>query len=327
LFSFIGEYVNYWNNYLLFINNIMSTISAMRIYAAVVEANGFSAAAKVLGKPLSTVSKKVADLESQLGAQLLIRTTRKVTTDSGRQYYEDVRQILDDIDMAERHVSGEYRQPKGRLTITAPTMFGRLHILPIVNQFLQAHQHIDIDLLLTNFVVDLVGEHINLGVRIGTLSDSSMIAKRAGTIRQIVCASPEYLSQCGVPQCPEDIANHRSILISWNGTPVEWNFRVGGKSINFIPDNSRLMINTVEGVVDAAIQNGGLAQLYSYQIASHISSGALQAVIDDYEADSLPVNFVYPQGRFAPQKVRAFIDFAVPRLRKSLEIIEFQCTT
>jgi DNA-binding transcriptional LysR family regulator len=306
----------------------MSTLSAMRIYAAVVEANGFSAAAKVLGKPLATVSKKVADLESQLGAQLLTRTTRKVTvTDSGQRYYEDVRQILDDIDMAERHVSGEYRQPKGRLTITAPTMFGRLHILPIVNQFLQAHQYIDIDLLLSNFVVDLVGEHVNLGVRIGKLSDSSMIAKRAGNIRQLVCASPEYLSQNGVPQYPEDIANHRSILISWNGTPVEWNFRVGGKSVNFVPDHSRLMINTVEGVVDAAIQNGGLAQLYSYQIAPHISSGALQAVLDDYEADSLPVSFVYPQGRFAPQKVRAFIDFAIPRLRKSLETIEFQCTT
>lgn len=299
----------------------------MRIYAAVVEANGFSAAAKILGKPLATVSKKVADLESQLGAQLLTRTTRKVTvTDSGQRYYEDIRQILDDIDMAERHVSGEYRQPKGRLTITTPTMFGRLHILPIVNQFLQAHQHIDIDLLLTNFVVDLVGEHINLGVRIGALSDSSMIAKRAGTIRQIVCASPEYLSQSGVPQHPEDIASHRSILISRHGTPVEWNFRVGGNSINFVPDNSRLMINTVEGVVDAAIQNGGLAQLYSYQIAPHISSGALRAVLDDYEADSLPVSFVYPQGRFAPQKVRAFIDFAIPQLRNSLETIEYQCT-
>jgi DNA-binding transcriptional LysR family regulator len=300
----------------------------MRIYAAVVEANGFSAAAKILGKPLATVSKKVADLESQLGAQLLTRTTRKVTvTDSGQRYYEDIRQILDDIDMAERHVSGEYLQPKGRLTITAPTMFGRLHILPIVNQFLQAHQHIDIDLLLTNFVVDLVGEHINLGVRIGALSDSSMIAKRAGTIRHIVCASPEYLSQCGVPQHPEDIASHRSIFISWNGTPIEWNFRVGGKSVNFVPDYSRLMINTVEGVVDAAIQNAGLAQLYSYQIAPHISSGALQSVLGDYEVDSLPVNFVYPHGRFAPQKVRAFIDFAIPQLRKSLETIECQCMT
>ena len=192
----------------------MSTISAMRIYAAVVEANGFSAAAKTLGKPLSTVSKKVSDLESQLGAQLLTRTTRKVTvTDSGQRYYEDVRQILDDIDMAERQVSGEYQQPKGRLTITAPTMFGRLHILPIVNQFLQAHQQIEIDLMLTNFVVDLVGEHINLGVRIGALSDSSMIARRAGTIRNIVCASPEYLSQNGTPQQLEDIANHQSILI------------------------------------------------------------------------------------------------------------------
>lgn len=304
----------------------MSTISAMRIYAAVVEANGFSAAAKTLGKPLSTVSKKVADLESQLGAQLLTRTTRKVTvTDSGQRYYEDVRQILDDIDMAERQVSGEYQQPKGRLTITAPTMFGRLHILPIVNQFLQTHQQIEIDLLLTNFVVDLVGEHINLGVRIGALSDSSMIARRAGTIRQIVCASPEYLSQNGTPQHLEDIANHQSILISRHGAPVEWHFQVKGKSINLVPDNSKLMINTVEGVVDAVIQSAGLAQLYSYQIAPHISSGALQAVLDNYEVDPLPINFVYPQGRFAPQKVRAFIDFAIPQLQKSLETIEYQC--
>ncbi len=304
----------------------MSTISAMRIYAAVVEANGFTAAAKVLGKPLATVSKKVADLENQLGAQLLTRTTRKVTvTDSGQRYYEDVRQILDDIDLAERQVSGEYQQPKGRLTITAPTIFGRLHILPIVNQFLQTHQQIEIDLLLTNFVVDLVGEHINLGVRIGALSDSSMIARRAGTIRHIVCASPEYLSQNGTPQHLEDIANHQSILISRHGAPVDWNFQVKEKSISLVPDNSRLMINTVEGVVDAVIQSAGLAQLYSYQIAPLISSGALQAVLDNYEVDPLPLSFVYPQGRFAPQKVRAFIDFAIPHLQKSLETIESQC--
>jgi DNA-binding transcriptional LysR family regulator len=298
----------------------------MRIYAAVVEANGFSAAAKILGKPLATVSKKVADLESQLGAQLLTRTTRKVTvTDSGRRYYEDICQILDDIDMAERHVSGEYLQPKGRLTITAPTMFGRLHILPIVNQFLQTHQQIEIDLLLTNFVVDLVGEHINLGVRIGALSDSSMIARRAGTIRQIVCASPEYLSQNGTPQHLEDIANHQSILISRHGAPVEWHFQVKGESINLVPDNSKLMINTVEGVVDAVIQSAGLAQLYSYQIAPQMSSGVLQPVLNNSEVDPLPINFVYPQGRFAPQKVRAFIDFAIPQLQKSLETIESQC--
>lgn len=306
----------------------MSDLGAMRIYAAVVEANGFSPAARLLGKPLATVSKKVADLERHLGAQLLIRTTRKVTvTDSGRRYYEDIRQILDDIDMAERHVSGEYRQPKGRLTITAPTLFGRIHILPIVNRFLQAHPHIDIDLLLTNFVLDLVGEHINLGVRIGQLSDSSMIAKRAGKIRQIVCASPQYLSRNGIPRHPDDIAGHRCILISRHGAPVEWNFRVAGKPVRFIPDNSRLKINTIEGVVDAAIQNGGLAQLYSYQVAEPIASGRLQAVLVDSEADPLPVSLVYPQGRFAPQKVRAFIDFAIPRLRKSLQAIEVQCAT
>lgn len=306
----------------------MNTLSAMRIFVAVVEANGFSAAATVLGMPLATVSKKVADLEKQLGAQLLTRTTRKVTvTDSGQRYYEDVRQILDDIDTAEIQVSGEYRQPKGRLTITAPTMFGRLHVLPIVNQFLLVHQQIDIDLLLTNFVVDLVGEHINLGVRIGVLSDSSMIARRAGTIRQIVCASPEYLSQNSPPRHPDDIAKHRSILISWHGTPVEWHFKVNGKPRNIVPDRSRLMINTVEGVVDAAIQHGGLAQLYSYQVASHISSGALQSVLDNHEVDPLPVNFIYPQGRFTPQKVRALIDFAIPQLQKSLERIECQCNS
>ena len=175
----------------------------MRVFVAVVNARGFSAAARALSMPLATVSRKVVELEKHLGAQLLVRTTRKVTvTDSGQSYYEDVRRILDDIGEAERQVSGEYQRPKGRLTITAPTLFGRDLVLPIVIDFMKVHSDISIQLYLTNTVVDLLEDDIDLAVRIGSLSDSSMIAVEAGTVRQIVCASPGYLAQGSRPWHP-----------------------------------------------------------------------------------------------------------------------------
>ena len=305
----------------------MDRLVAMRVFVAVVDAQGFSAASRVLRMPLSTVSRKIAELESHIGAQLLIRSTRKViVTDSGWHYYQDARGILDAVEDAEHRVSGEYQQPKGHLTITAPTLFGRRIMLPIANSFMRNHHDITIRFQLTNAVVDLLAEHINLGIRIGRLADSSMISTQAGTIREIVCASPHYLSQYGRPLSPSELAEHQCITYAKSDAPKEWVFKSATEKIQRVPIQAKLALNSVEGIVIAAVQDAGVAMVYSYQAAHHIADGRLEVILSDYEIDPLPVSFIYPQGELVPQKVRAFIDFAMPRIREHLGIVSTQCS-
>ena len=305
----------------------MDRLAAMRVFVAVADAEGFTAASRSLRIPLSTVSRKIAELESHIGAQLLTRSTRKVrVTDSGWRYYEDARRILDAIEDAERQVTGEFQQPKGHLTITAPTLFGRRLMLPIANSFMGIYSDISIRFHLTNAVVDLLAEHLDLGLRIGPLADSSMIASRAGTIREIVCASPGYLSQHGRPLSPRDLSGHQCVAYARSDTPKEWLFKSPSGKLQRAPIQARLAMNSIEGIVNATVEDGGIAMMYSYQAAHLIADGRLEIVLSDHEIGPLPVNFIYPQGRLVPQKVRAFIDFAMPRLQQRLAAIAAQCS-
>ncbi len=304
----------------------MDRLGAMRVFVAVVEAQGFSAASRSLGMPLPTVCRKVTDLESQLGTQLLNRSTRKVTiTSIGRHYFEEVRQILEDIDNAERHVSGEYQRTKGLLSITAPALFGRLHILPIVNDFMQLHNQIEAHLNFTNHVLDLTEEQINLAVRIGMQSAGSMAAIQVGTVRQVVCASSVYLRQHGRPVSPKDITSHQCVTFSRSSGQSPWEFRMPSGKMRHIATQSRLSLNTVEGAVDWALNHGGLTQLYSYQIAPHVASGDLEIVLKEFEIDPPSVCFVYAAGQRIPQKLKAFIDFAMPLLKERLADVAQMC--
>jgi DNA-binding transcriptional LysR family regulator len=277
--------------------------------------------------PLPTVSRKIAELERYLGVQLLVRSTRKITvTDSGQRYYEDVRRILDEIGDVERQVSGEYQIPKGRLSITAPSLFGRLHVLPIVTDFMEVYHDISVQLLLTNSVVDLLEEHIDLSIRIGALSDSSMFARQVGSVRQIVCGSPGYLSQHTRPVSPSDLPRHQCVTFPSAGSPAEWTFKMPSGKIRHFPVQTRLTINSIEGNVHSALGDGGLVQLYSYQAAPHVAEGTLEIVLERFEIDPPPVNIVYAQGRRVPQKMRTFVDFAIPRIRECLDLIATQCS-
>lgn len=306
----------------------MDHLAAMRAFVAVVETQGFSAAGRALSMPLQTVSRKVAELEQHLGAQLLVRTTRKVTvTDGGQSYYEDVRRILEDIDDAERQASGEYRSPKGRLSVTAPTLFGRLHVLPIVVDFMKAHRDIKIRLFLTNDVVDLLENNVDLGVRIGNLSHSSMIAVDVGSVRQIVCASPRYLAQNGLPGEPGDLAELDCVTWLRADHAAEWKFKMPSGRVRNFAVRSSLALNSIEGHVRTALLDAGLVQLYAYQGASQVAEGKLEIVMEGYEIDPQPVHLVYPQSGRIPQKLRAFVDFATPRLRERLDLIASQCST
>ena len=297
----------------------MDQLDAMRVYVAVVESQGFTAASRALGIPVPTVCRKVANLEEKLGVQLLVRSTRKVSaTSSGMHYYDDARRILEDINGASRRVAGEYQQIKGLLTITAPALFGRLHILPIVNDFMRLHDEVEVRLLLTNHMLDMLEEHIDLGVSIGSRSPDSMEVIPVTETRLIVCASPQYLSAAGRPSKPDDLLGHETITFAKSCMQFPWPFKMPTGDDREINLKSRLVVNTAEAAVDSALKDTGLTQLYHYEAKSYIEAGELEVVLENYEIEPAPVIITIPQGPKTPQKVSAFVDFAITELRKHL---------
>jgi DNA-binding transcriptional LysR family regulator len=298
----------------------MDRFEAMTVFMAVVEAGSLSAAGRKLGMPLATVSRKLSELEAHLKARLLSRSTRQLKlTDAGRDYVLACKRILDDVDQTERAASGEYSTPKGHLTITAPVAFGRLHVLPIIAEFLQTYADIDVRLVLGDHIAGLLEDHIDLALRIGELPDSSLNATRVGTVRRVVCASPAYLKEHGMPKAPQEISTHQCVTFDSQVSPATWRFKVG-KHEELLPIHSRLSVNTAEAAVDAAIAGVGVTRLLSYQIEAARRAGLLKIVLAEFEPTAIAVNLVYPGQKRPPLKLRAFIDFAAPRLRKRLQL-------
>jgi len=290
----------------------------MTILAAVVDAGSLSAGAKALRMPLATVSRKVSDLETALGAELLIRSARGLTpTDAGAAYLVAARKILEDVAEAERIASGEFSAPRGTLTMTAPIVFGRLHVLPVVTAFLDAHPDIDIRLIQTDQPVNLHEEHLDLALRIGNLPDSSLIARRLGFVRTVICASPGYLARHGTPDTPEALATHDCVTFGNIMSTAHWSFG-SGRSEQRVPVRSRLVVNTADAAILAAESGLGLTRVLSYQVADAVRAGRLQTVLAAFEPDPWPVSFVYVPRGLVPQKLRAFLSFAVPRLTEVL---------
>jgi DNA-binding transcriptional LysR family regulator len=299
----------------------MDRFESMTVFVAVVEAQGFSAASRRLAMPLATVSRKVSELEDQLRVRLLNRSTRKISlTDSGRQFFAACRRILDDLGEAERAASGEYSAPRGELVLTTPIVFGRLHLVPIVVEFLRAYPEVDVQMLLVDRVVDLLDEHIDLALRIGELPDSSMVAARIGSVGWVVCASPAYLTAHGIPVHPSELASHEAVTFAGLSSAREWPFRIG-TSTELFPVRSRFTVTTAGAALDAAIAGAGITRVLSYQAAAAVLDGRLVILLHDYEVAPNPVSLVYPSGRLVPLKLRAFLDFAVPRLKARLEPI------
>jgi len=293
----------------------MDRLEAMSILLAVVDAGSLSAAARRLGMPLPTVSRKVAELEAHLHTRLLHRTTRQLSlTEAGAAYVAACRRILDDVGEAERIATGEYAVPKGELAVTAPIVFGRLHIVPVVAEFLAQYPEIRIKLLLTDRVVHLMEEQIDAALRIGELPDSTLMASRVGTVRTVVCGSPAYLARRGVPARPEELAAHDCIGFEVLESRRAWVFG-DGKSAMSVPVVSRLEVNTAEAAIAAAALGVGLVRVLSYQVADAVGNGALDVVLQDYESAPLPVSLVHKGQTPLPRKLRAFLDFAAPRLR------------
>jgi DNA-binding transcriptional LysR family regulator len=296
----------------------MDRLDAMATLVAAVDGGSLSAASRALGMPLATVSRKVSELEAHLRTQLVVRTSRRLTlTDAGRAYVEASRRILDDIDDAERAASGEYHSPRGHLTITAPIVFGRLHVEPIVLEFLKAYPEIDARLVLADHLVNLVDDAVDVAVRIARLPDSSMVATRLGAVGWVTCASPDYLTAHGTPETPEALAGHDCIMFEGLYSGGVWAFG-RGKQAREQQIRPRFAVNTADAAIAAAIASAGITRVLSYQVHAAVAAGALRLVLRPFETDPLPVQLVYAGQSLLPLKLRAFLDFAAPRLKESL---------
>ena len=293
----------------------MNRLESMSILVAVVDSGSLSAAARRLGMPLATVSRKVGELESRLKTRLLHRTTRRLSlTEAGESYVAACRRILEEIGEAERAATGEYASPKGELVVTAPVVFGRLHVVPVVAEFLAQYPEIDVSLVFTDRVVHLMDENTDAAIRIGELPDSTLMATGVGTARRVVCASPAYLAAHGIPAKPRDLAAHECITFEVLASKRAWAFE-SGKSELSVPVRSRLAVNTAEAAIEAAMLGVGLIRVLSYQVADAIRDKALCVVLDAFESAPLPVNLVHKGQAPLPLKLRAFLDFVTPRLR------------
>jgi DNA-binding transcriptional LysR family regulator len=277
----------------------MNQLESLRAFVSAVEAGSLSAAAKQLAMPLPTLSRKVAELENHLGAELLVRTSRKlIVTEAGQVYVQTARRILEELAAADLAARGELQLPRGELSVAAPIVFGRLHVLPVVAELLREYPDIRVRLVLSDRVANLVDDHLDAAVRIGELADSSLIAQRIGSVRRVTCASPAYLAKRGRPRKPEDLANHDCIGFGAD----DWLVR------------PRLTVTTAEAAIDAAIAGLGITRVLSYQLREQ----PLQRILTSFEPPPLPVHLVHAATQ-VPRKLRAFLDLAGARLKPILD--------
>lgn len=298
----------------------MDRLAAIRVFVAVADAGGLSAAGRRLRMPLTTVSRHLKALEDDLDVRLITRTTRRLTlTEPGRAYLETCRRVLADLDAAERRLAGEQAEPQGVLALTAPILFGRSHVQPVVHAYLDAYPRVSARMFLADRIVDLVEEELDLGIRIGHLPDSAMRATALGSVRYVCCASPAYLDDAGVPETPQALAGHRCISFATFAQPGRWSF-YGTKpqTVTVVP---RLIVNTAEAAIDAAKAGLGIVRVLSYQAVEGFKDGSLRMVLEAFEPERLPVSLIHREDRLPQAKVQSFVALAVPRLRRALRDI------
>ncbi len=298
----------------------MDRLDAMAIAVTVQELGSLSAAARRLRVPLPTVSRKLSDLETHLNARLFNRSTRRLTlTDAGETYIAACKRILEDVRETEHTVSGEFTTPRGELVISAPIVFGRIHVLPVIVAFFQAYPEVTVRLSLSDRMVGLLEDHVDLALRIGELEDSRLIATRCGSTRRVVCGSPEYFSEHGTPKHPTDLTSHAAVIFETVTSSNAWVFAADRSEIA-VSMRRQLIVNTSEAAIDAAIAGVGVTRVLSYQIEHAAKTGTLVAVLKRFEPESLPISLVHDNQRRVPLKLRAFLDFAAPRLRARLSL-------
>ncbi|WP_284179870.1 LysR family transcriptional regulator [Rhabdaerophilum sp. SD176] len=297
----------------------MDRLHELEVFVAVADAGSFAKAGTRLRLSPPAVTRAISALEDRLGARVFQRTTRSLTiTEVGQRFLENARRILTDLDTAEKEAVGETAVPHGHLTVTASVTFGRSALTPIVCAFLNQNPRVSVSVILLDRLTNLIEEGIDLAVRIGPLPDSNLVAKKVGMVRRILVASPDYLSRRGTPLSPADLRLHSMIAFTGLMPNREWRFMDGrsGQSVAFTP---RLEINDSVAAIGAAEMGDGITIALSYMVADKILDGRLVPVLDDFTPPAVPVNLVYPQNRLISPKVRAFVDFATPRLRGALD--------
>ena len=289
----------------------MDRFHLMSVYVAVAEEEGFAAAARRLRLSPPAVTRAVAALEQQLGVKLLNRTTRFVrATEAGNRYLEDARRILGEVDAADEAAAGINAEPRGHLSVTAPVLFGRMFVMPGIVDYLNTYPGTEVSAVFLDRIVNMLEEGIDVGVRIGELPDSSLRALRVGSVRLVLCASPDYLQGHALPQKPQDLLNHTMIVSSAGSNVIDWRFQSATLRIQ-----PRLTVTTNDAAIEAARRGLGITRLLSYQVAPQLVSGGLKILLESHEPPPLPIYIVHREGRYASARIRAFVDLMAKRLR------------
>jgi DNA-binding transcriptional LysR family regulator len=294
----------------------MDRLDDVTVFLAVAENGSFAQAARRLGRSPAVVTRAVANLETRLGVRLLNRTTRAVSlTDVGQRFRAGAARVLADFDEIEREAAGQGNAPRGELAVTAPILFGRMHVLPVVTAFLAQYSDVSVRLIMLDRSIDLIEEGVDVAIRIGVLRDSSAIATSVGALPSVVVAAPSYLERKGTPAAPSDLAAHDVVVFSNLWGVERWTF-ADGVSVAIKP---RLVVTTAEAAIDAAKAGFGITRVLGYQVADTLADGSLVRLLRAHEVEPWPVHLLYPSGRHPAPKLRAFIDYAGPRLRQRLE--------
>ncbi len=295
----------------------MDRIQTMSVFVAIAEAGSFAGAARRLGLSPPSATRAVAALEARLGAKLLHRTTRSVhVTDAGARYLADCRRILTELDEIERHVVGTHATPRGRVTVSASVMFGRMAVAPILLDLLERHAELTVNAMFVDRVVNIVEEGVDVAVRIAELPDSSLQAVRVGAVRRVVCASPEYLAANGAPATPADLAAHATIDFVNAGRGDAWGFMAKGKA-EVARHRPRLTVNVADAAIAAAKAGKGLTRVLSYMVAADVAAGMLTLVLEGFALAPTPVHVVHKEPGLTSARVRAVVDHLVDALRGS----------
>lgn len=292
----------------------MDRLTALEVFVKVVESQSFAAAARELGLSPAMASKHIQALEERLGARLLNRTTRRLSlTEVGRGYYERSRQVLADLEDADRAASDLHRAPRGRLKVNAPFSFGIRQVGPAVAAYLATYPEVTIDLDLNDRYIDLLAEGVDLALRVGRLTDSSLIARRLAPIRLVAVAAPAYLERHGAPRTPQDLAAHNCLLYTYAATADEWRFVGPGGSDTVVRISGRLLANNGDVLLAAAVAGLGVALAPTFIAGEHVQAGRLATLLPGYATPEVALYAVYPPGRHLSAKLRSFVDFLAAR--------------
>lgn len=295
----------------------MDRIQAMSVFVATVDERSLSAAGRRLQMPPSSVSRKLADLEAHLGVRLMTRSTRQLAlTDAGRDYLAAAREILDRLAEAERSALAGQIRPQGELVIAAPLMFGRLHVMPIVADLLRQFENVSVRLVLDDANANLLEEGIDVAVRIGALVDSGLTARRVGEVTSVVCASPAYLKKHGAPETPSDLRHHECVTFE-GFSCLAWTFSSPAGTTR-VPVSPRLVVNTADAAVAAAISDVGITRVLSYQVAEQFARKKLVRLLKEHEPTPSPVSLLYARQGALPAKTSRFLELAAERLTQAL---------